>query len=112
MCYLCLNVSLLHFSHSNVLQNVRMRTTLTLRAEELVMRAYCDESHRAYTFVVKDCAVVASDVNASAARIFTVEEMIIKKRMELIGLEKINPLLAFDANALRQFLEAFPEFLG
>ena len=89
-----------------------MRTTLTLRAEELVMRAYCDESHRAYTFVVKDCAVVASDVNASAARIFTVEEMIIKKRMELIGLEKINPLLAFDANALRQFLEAFPEFLG
>ena len=86
-----------------------MRTTLTLRAEELVMRAYCDESHRAYTFVVKDCAVVASDVNASATRVGNIYGMIIQSIVKFILNKQLEPLVKLFLCPWRKLWELFLE---
>jgi hypothetical protein len=51
------------------------------------------------------CAIIASDIDASAARICLLDRMISKKRMELVDKEKILPLEELNPHFLRSFLK-------
>ncbi len=75
------------------------------------MGDYSDETNRIRTLVIKDCQIVASDVDTAAPRIRRVERVIIKKRIQRLNLEQPQSFIALLAYSELQSVVILAKFL-